>query len=202
MPLKVHIVGNMRRTAFLLAFFIIGTTPLAAQSNEFGVLFGGSKRSIDKGDPAPNSVLIDEGFTFENQSIELFYGFELDPGTMFKIKAGRIETPVAIKEQAPSGPDLVDVRRDVDGEVQHIEGIVEYRFSEIFGGTGLFAGIGAYRHEAENTSTVDYGFTAGVNADFPLTRRYGIIVEGAYHWTKGDFEPRYLTVSGGLRIAF
>jgi hypothetical protein len=202
MPLKVHIVRSMRRTAFLLAFVLIGAVPMTAQSSEFGVLIGGSKRMIDEGNAAPGAQLIDESFKFSNQSIDLFYGFQLDPGTMFKIKAGRIETPVAVVQDVAGAPEGTQFRRDVDGEVQHVEGIIEYRFSEIFGRTALFGGIGAYRHEADNTSTVDFGWTAGVNADFPLSRRYGVILEGAYHWTKSDFDPRYLTVSGGLRIAF
>jgi hypothetical protein len=204
MRMKVHIVRAMRRTAFLLAFLMICLAGTAAQASEFGVLVGGSKRMIDEGDAAPGAVLIDQGFEFENQSMELFYGFELDPGTMFKIKVGRIEGPIAVRDVIPGDPAATIVRRDVQGEVQHVEGIIEYRFSEVFGGTGLFAGVGAYRHEANNnsSSTTDFGWTAGVNADFPISRRYGVIVEGAYHWTKGDFEPRYLTISGGLRIAF
>jgi hypothetical protein len=192
----------MKRTAFLLTFLLLGTPSLFAQSSEFGVLIGGSKRVIEDGTAATGSTLINEGFTFSNQSIEVFYGIELDPGTMFKIKAGRIEGPIGIRQQEIRGPGTVDVRRDVQGEVQHIEGVVEYRFSEIFGATGIFGGVGAYRHEAGDTSTTDYGWTAGVNGDFPMTRRYGVIVEAAYHWTKQDFDPNYLTLSAGLRIAF
>jgi hypothetical protein len=91
----------------------------------------------------------------------------------------------------------------VDGEIQHIEANVEYRFSEPFGTTGLFAGIGFYRQSGDDSeSTTNYGVNGGVNADFPLSRRYGIVVEGTYHWTSADFQSRYMTVAAGLRVSF
>ncbi|HWW62711.1 MAG TPA: hypothetical protein VN181_15155, partial [Thermoanaerobaculia bacterium] len=95
------------------------------------------------------------------------------------------------------------VRADVDGEVEHVEGLVEYRFSEAFGSTGLYAGAGLYRSEANGQETrTDYGFLAGVTADFPLSRRYGVIADAGYHWTGGDFRARYVTAGVGLRFSF
>ncbi len=38
--------------------------------------------------------------------------------------------------------------------------------------------------------------------DFPLSRRYGVVVEGTYHWVNYHYRPRYLTLTGGLRITF
>ena len=198
------IVRAMKRTAFLLAILIAGATSAAAQSTEFGILIGGTKRVIDDNLIAAGTEPGDDAFRLSNQSLSVYYGFELDPGTMFKIKAGRMETPIGFLVEEIQGPDIVDVRRDVDGEVQHVEGIIEYRFSEIFGSTGIFGGVGAYRHEADNgsISATDYGFTAGITGDFPMTRRYGVILEAAYHWTHHDFDPNYFTLSAGLRLAF
>jgi hypothetical protein len=60
-----------------------------------------------------------------------------------------------------------------------------------------------YRQGAEGfESTTNFGFNAGVNADFPITRRYGVVVEAAYHWNRAEFQPRYLTLGGGLRVSF
>ena len=44
--------------------------------------------------------------------------------------------------------------------------------------------------------------TAGVNSDFPISRRYGVLLEAAYHWTHAEFQPRYLTLGAGLRVSF
>lgn len=194
------IVPAMRRTAFLLAISLISAVPLAAQTTEFGVLFGGSKRVVKSGQAAPGANLQNPGFSLSNSSVDLYYAVQVDPGAMFKVQVGRIDGPVAIRETNAAG-DVV--RRDVDGEVQHAEGLVEYRFSEPFGSTGLFAGVGVYRHQASGfTSTTDYGFPIGLTGDFPMTRRYGLIVAATYHFTNADFRPRYLTLSGGLRLAF
>lgn len=193
----------MKKTAFLIAFLVISATSAAAQSTEFGVIFGGSKRVTESDTPASGTELLSEGFTFSNSSVDLYYAFELDPNTYFKVRVGRIEGPIGFREVEVRGVQEVAVRRDVEGEVQHVEGLVEYRFDEAFGSTGLYAGIGAYRHEAPGfSSATDYGFAVGVNGDFPINRRYGVIVDASYHYTKHDFSPRYLTIGAGLRIAF
>lgn len=193
-----RIVPRMKKLLLTLGFLLLGAAPAFAQSSEFGVLFGGSRRFIDSAPAASGTTLTDEGFSFSNSVVDLYYGVEVDPGTRFRLKVGRIETPVAFAEREGA----TRVRRDVrNGEVQHVEGLVDYRFSEAFGSTGLFGGVGLYRQQAEGfSSTTSYGFTGGINADFPLSRRYGVITEVSYHWTRQDFRPRYLTVTAGLRI--
>jgi hypothetical protein len=190
----------MRKAAFLLAISLMTALPMAAQTTEFGVLFGGSKRIIKKNDPAPGTTLLNPGFKFSNSAVDLYYALQIDPGTMFKVQVGRIDGPVAFTQRLTSGDN---VRHDVDGEVQHAEGIIEYRFSEPFGSTGLFAGVGMYRTTASGFSAMtDYGFPVGVTADFPLTRSYSFIAAATYHITNADWHPRYLTVSGGFRVGF
>lgn len=193
----------MKKTALLIAISVIAAVPAFGQSTEFGVLFGGSKRILARGLAAGGTTLSSPGFSFSNSAVDFFYSVEVDPGTMFKINVGRLEGPIGFQEREVRGDKVVTVRRDVDGEVQHAEGLIEYRFSEPFGSTGLFAGIGVYRHGAEGfSSKTDYGFAGGLTGDFPLSRRYGVIVNATYHQTYHDFRPRYLTVSGGLRFGF
>ncbi len=197
------IVPAMRKAAVFLAFSLIIAAPMAAQTTEFGVLFGGSKRVVKHSEAAAGTQLMNSGFSFSNSAVDLYYAIQVDPGTMFKVQIGRIDGPVAFRETEVRGTDVVSVRRDVDGQVQHAEGIIEYRFSEPFGSTGLFAGVGMYRHTASGfNSTTDYGFPLGVTADFPITRTYGFIVAATYHFTNSDFRARYLTASGGFRIGF
>ncbi len=195
-----HIVPAMRKTAFLLAISLIAAAPAFAQTTEFGVLFGGSKRVARHGDAAPGTGLENPGFSFSNSAVDIYYALQVDPGTMFKVQVGRIDSPVAFREAGTAG---AVVRRDVQGQVQHAEGMIEYRFSEPMGSTGLFAGVGMYRQQASGfSSTTDYGFPIGITADFPISRRYGFIAAATYHFTTADFRPRYLTVSGGLRLGF
>ena len=106
-------------------------------------------------------------------------------------------------------------RTDVPkGKVEHIDAIIDYRFSEPFGSTGLFAGAGLYRQRATlsdvaipelqrgNQTETNYGLQGGVNGDFPITRRSGFIAELVYHWINYNYKVRYLTLSGGLRFSF
>lgn len=190
----------MNRNALVFAISIVCAAPLAAQTTEFGVIFGGSKRIVERIAPPPGETLLDEGFSLENSTVDLYYAVQLEPGTLFKLRVGRIETPVAFRTRFGEG---AIVRQDREGEVQYAAGIIEYRFSEAFGSTGLFAGVGMYRQVADGfDATTDYGFPVGVNADFPLSRRYGVILDATYHFTKSDFDPRYFTLGAGLRIGF
>jgi len=205
----------MKRTLFLLALIIVGAVPVIAQeSNEFGVIIGGSRRFVAGGGSVRSitddeSDWIESNFSFSNNSIELYWSMPIEPDLNLKFKGGRLESEIAIPYLAddPKTTDKVDptlFRRDVaDGEIHHIESLIEYEFDEPFGSSGLFAGLGYYRMSAsgeESRST--WGVTAGVNSDFPITRRYGVVLEAAYHWTRTDFHPRYLTVGGGFRVSF
>lgn len=206
----------MKRTLFLLALLAVSAAPAAAQeATEFGVLVGGSRRFVWGGEGARSitpdeSDWIESNFLFSNTSFELYWSMPIEPELNLKFKGGRIESEIAIPYRAddpttPASDPNTLFRKDVaNGEVQHIEAVVEYEFDEPFGSSGLFAGAGFYRLSASGEETQQsYGVTAGVNTDFPITRRYGVILEAAYHWLPAlEFNPRYLTVSGGMRVSF
>jgi hypothetical protein len=199
----------MKRTSLLAAVIVVlSAFPALGQSNEFGVLVGGSRMFVDAGNREPDVEFSDATFSFSNNSFELFWARQMDDeGTWLKLKVGRIQSPVPIAYTLPDGPDAGDdpdlFRRDEDGEVVHGEVNVEYRFSEPYGSTGIFAGVGVYNQGADGfDSTTNFGFNVGLNADFPISRRYGFVLETAYHWNRTEFQPRYLTLGGGLRVSF
>ena len=205
------IVPAMKRSLFLVALIVVSAAPMFAQipTNEFGFILGGSRRFIDDAvsiaDP-PESDFIESNFSFSNTSFEIFWAMPIDEDVYLRFKGGQIETQIGIPGTAPDPEnpgEEVTTRRDVPGEVAHIESTVEYRFDEVFGSTGLFAGIGYYRLSAEDEqSQTNWGVNAGVRADFPITRRYGFIMEGSYHWTSAKLQPRFMTVGGGFRVSF
>ncbi len=197
----------MKTAVVFLAVLTAGALPATAQSTEFGVIFGGSARSVERSDGDLN---LPGDFSFSRSAVDFYYATELEPGTLFKIKVGRIETPVGLETPFDGDPALV-VRTDVQGHVEHIDALAEYRFSEPFGSAGIFGGLGLYRQvgqreaaipDTSETTNMDYGFILGVNADFPLTRRYGVILDATHHWTRLPFRPRFLTVGAGLRVRF
>lgn len=196
-----RIVPAMKRTSLLLALIVLSALPAVAQTNELGVLAGGSRRFVDGAKKEDDVVFDDSTFSLSNSVFEMYWAFQLEPEVYIKIKGGRIQTPIAIPYEVEGEEKLF--RRDVEGEVQHIEANVEYRFSEPFGTTSLFGGLGFYRQSADDEeSSTNYGVNGGVNADFPLSRRYGIVVEGTYHWTNSRFQSRYMTATAGLRVSF
>jgi len=206
----MRIVTAMRKTGFLLAFLLISAAPAVAQTSQIGFLIGGSKRLISHSDQAAGRGISDN-FRFSNSDRELFYAVQLDPGTFFKIRAGQIEGPVAFQYTAAGAKARTDIPK---GKVEHLDAVVDYRFSEPFGTTGLFAGLGLYRQSGTLTDTAvpvdqrgsasetNYGALGGVNGDFPITRRTGFIAELTYHWINYNYKVRYLTLAGGLRFSF
>jgi hypothetical protein len=134
---------------------LIIAAPIVAQTTEFGVLFGGSKRVVKNSEAASGSSLLNPGFSLSNSSVDIYYALQVDPGTMFKVQVGRIDGPVAFKETQTVGGDTVTVRRDLNGQVQHAEGLVEYRFSSrsMMDSSRASAGVTPRRSEP----TTDYG---------------------------------------------
>jgi hypothetical protein len=197
------IFARMKKPLLSLVVLLLGALPALAQTspNELGILFGGSKRIASRADLPAGTTVEDENFDLDNSVMEVYYGLEMEPGTMLKFKVGRIQTPISVRE--PLGGGAFEQVIYDDGEVDHIDALIEYRFSEAFGSTALFAGAGYYRASADGAeSASDYGLSAGVNGDFPLTRAFGVKLEGAYHWTNLPYRPRYVTVTAGLRVAF
>jgi hypothetical protein len=200
----------MIRSKFILALSLLVAAPAFAQTSEFGILLGGSKRLISSTDEEAGRGVSDS-FKFSNSVREIYYSVNLDPGTRFRLKAGQITAPVAFQFTTATG----NVRRDTaKGKIDHIDGLIDYKFSEAFGSTGLFAGVGLYRQSAtladpnlpggqqSRQEETNYGFSGGVNGDFPLNRHAGVIVEATYHWINYHYKPRYVTLSGGLRFTF
>jgi len=198
---RFAIFAAMKRASLLLALLLFSAVPLFAQSSEFGVIVGGSRRFIDNGLREDGVSWLDSSFSFSNSSVELYWALPLDEDAYIKFKAGRIETQIAEAYSVPGVDE--NFRRDAEGEVQHVDAVAEYRFQEPYGSTSIFGGLGLYRQSADGLATKNnFGWSVEANADFPLTRHYGIVLETAYHWTRGDFRPRYLTIGGGLRFAF
>ena len=181
------------KKALLAAALVLLALPLSAQTSQFGILFGGVKRLNDLPNSQGQNGIND--FQFGDSVKEVFFGTRLEPDTMFKIKVGQVTLPVVY--------DTGTGFSKVNGKIDHIDAIVDYRFSEAFGSGGIFGGVGMYRSSAPGVADdTNGGLNAGVNADFPLSRRYGIMVEGTYHWVRTTVRQRFITATAGLRISF
>jgi hypothetical protein len=182
----------MRKTALTLGILLVCALPAAAQYQQVGVAFGGTKRLYDRDE---RDARLSQSFNLTDVK-EVWYGFRLEPDTMLKFKVGELDAPVGT---APS-----DARPDeaiTSGRIEHGEIIVDYKFDEPFGSTGIFLGAGMYREKEGRTSPeTDFGWSGGVNGDFPINRRFGVTVEGTYHSISFSYKPRIITATVGLRM--
>jgi len=223
-PRAMRIVAAMKKPACFLLFLLFAAPAFAQTGQQFGILLGGVKRLYsgrDKLDATDNTAGINQElstdrFRLTSGAREVFYAVQIEPATLFKIQAGQWNSDVGIVQggKTHDTPSTVIGKGEThlprSGTVQHVDGIIDYRFSEPFGSTGLFAGFGLYRWSASGTSdavhdvptATNYGYTVGVNGEFPMTKRYAFMVEGAYHWINMESPVRYVSVMGGLRIGF
>jgi hypothetical protein len=203
----------MKKPALLLTVLALSALPSFGQvfggpTSEFGVSFGGSTRrssenSTSGNDVAePNGPLRNTGFSFRNRVTEIYYSVAVEPDTRFKIKAGQIESALSFRHD-PTATDDVTRHNYARGTIQHVDGLIDYRFTEAYGTTGLFAGVGLYRqtHAGEADESA-YGFSGGVNGDFPMSRRTGFVVEATYHRIFFDVKAAEITLTGGFRFSF
>jgi hypothetical protein len=201
---RLLIVPAMTKTALALTLLILVAVPAFAQTSELGFSFGGVSRRPDGADKKEVPPLT-SGWTFGSSVKEVYYSILLEPTTRFKIKAGEMDSKLTFVTIIPAtSPDAKPtvIRHNTTGQVEHVDGLIDYRFDEPFGSTGLFAGAGLYRQKGGGMNETNYGLSAGVNGDFPLNKRSGVVVEGAYHWTNFDDRSRYITVTAGLRFRF
>lgn len=215
---RLLIVPAMMKKALALVLFTLVATPLLAQTTELGFSFGGGSRRTTSADQNADTHQTDsfsplaktDLWKLDDTVKEAYIAIQLEPGTRFKIKAGQMDTTTVFFDKDKAKRDGGDTgksnfdnaRRHFDGKLEHIDGIIDYRFSEPYGSTGLFAGVGMYRQTGGGFSETNVGAQAGVNADFPLSPRYGIVLEATYHFVRFDIDARYITGTAGLRISF
>jgi hypothetical protein len=183
----------MKKTLILIGFSLVAAFPVFAQHNEVDLLVGAAKAMKTA---AGGKSDFQHGFE------EISYGVSMEPDTIFKIKVGRMNAKTAFLVNDSNGNPLAPAV-DPNGQIEYADAVVEYRFSEPFGSTGLFAGTGLYRQSGSNRQESDYGFVGGVNGLFPITRSVGISAEASYHWIHFyNPKPRYATLGVGLRFSF
>ncbi|HUF18725.1 MAG TPA: hypothetical protein VMS12_11845 [Thermoanaerobaculia bacterium] len=174
----------MKRLALVIFAALLLPATLEAQKSAFGVQLG-----------VVQSVDDDElDVEFDDTIAEIYIATELDSGTILKLKGGRFDTDEGLGFGAPG--------LESSGTVEYAAAVIEYRFYEVFGSTALFAGPGVYRQKFGTFSETDWGGTIGVNGLFPITRRLGFTAEVGYHWANFESSRKFLTATGGLRVAF
>lgn len=190
---RLLIVPAMTKTALALILLTLAAVPAFAQTSEFGISYGGVNRRTTSDDQAAG-IPKSDFWHLGDSAKEVYVGVQLDPGTWFRVKVGEMDSTTVFVTDAG--------HTFTKGKVDHIDGVVDYRFSEAFGTTGLFGGVGLYRQHGGGLTETNFGASAGVNADFPLNPHYGVRLEATYHWANFDARTSFITGTVGLRIRF
>lgn len=172
----------MKTALALMITCLAAAAPLSAQTLSIGASVGIAEGGSDGFE-----------FDFEDSLQEVWIGTEMDAGTSFRLRGGRLETD--------RGPEVGGIVLS-DGEVEYLEALIEYRSSEVFGSSGFYLGPGFYRQEFDDFDESDWGVSAGVNALFPVTRRFGVLVDVGYHWVNFEETYDFVAATAGFRFGF
>jgi hypothetical protein len=175
----------MTRPTILAALLLVLVPVCAsAQSSAIGVSVG-SGESLEDG----------LNFEFGDTIVQLYYETTFGVGTTFRVQYGTFDTEVELQGETEL--------QTFDSTVEFVNLIGQYEFDEVYGQSALFAGLGLYRNEVEGLDAEkDWGLVLGVNGTFPVTRRFALTAEIAYHWADFEQNLSVLVVSGGAKIRF
>jgi hypothetical protein len=162
-----------------IAFVVALPVFVQAQTSAVGMSFGIAEPTADGLD-----------FNLKDSTLEIYYQVPLDVGTSLKLKYGTLESDLEIEGTK------------AEGDLQYLDLLVSYEFDETFGKSSFFGGIGMYRQEIGDLDESDYGFVIGVNATFPVTRRFALTSELSYHYAHFEADTGFLILTGGLEINF
>lgn len=146
-----------------------------------GVGFGGSL-DADPGDG------IDHG------SWQLGASMITEPRTLFGVRLGQI------------GFDAAEPLETLfDADLTYLTLAGEYKFDQGYYESGIYLGLGGYQLEGVDAGGADrdetsFGLVIGVNGEFSITRRFGVLVEFSGHYV--DFDAAQFFAMGHAGVAF
>ena len=134
------------------------------------------------------------GTSFPANSFEIFYTATTDLAVDVEIKAGRV--------RADNG-DFIGIANSPESvEIQYVDLMTSYKFWEPWGSTTLALGPGAYKVSHAGVDQTQFGVTAGVGSEFPVTRRFSFVADIGWHWVGADKNFSFINVNGGIRLKF
>ena len=177
-----------------IAVFSLAAAPVSAQEPyRYTVsILGGIGGSIDESDAG-----------LDNTGFQLGLGLLTESRTHLVLRVGSISF-----DETDSLSGLVDP------SWSYITVAGEYRYSESYYESGMFAGLGAYRVEGTRFSTVDEVTTAvndedtaiglhlGVTGEFDIIKSTSILAELSVHYVFSDVAEIFATAHVGVVFHF
>lgn len=131
-----------------------------------------------------------------NGSFQISASMVTEPRTVVGVRYGQI----GFGTDEP----LEDLR---NADLSYLTLAGEYKFDQSFYEAGMFVGLGAYELEGidpagRSRDDTALGIAIGATGEFPITRRFGVVLEFTGHVTDLDTAQFFGTAHGGLVVHF
>lgn len=171
----------------VLVLGLLALAPVAAAQDYHiftvhgGVGFGGS-------------VDADPGDGIDHGSWQLGVGMITEPRTLFEVRVGQI----GFSSDEP-------LENLLDADLTYLTLAGEYKFDQTYYESGIYLGLGGYQLEGVDAGGADrddtgFGLVLGVTGEFPITRRFGVLVEFSGHYA--DLDTAQFFAMGHAGVAF
>ena len=176
-----------------------------AEAQSFGI--GGAAGIINDIDP------YSEGFQgFKWGEANGWFEYRMERHTLLRLTYGSMWTQQSASQSVVTTPDGPVALPRLDENIRYGIVSVDYLFWEGFFTSGLFGGIGwygirpdavppdyeGYADENENV----FGWHAGVDGDFEVTRRISLVLRFTYHNIAAHPHRQFIAADGGAVFRF
>jgi hypothetical protein len=165
---------------------------------------------------APGAASAQQLYSFTVSAAAGFGGsLDADPGDEITLGSYQIGGAIVTEPQTLVGVRYGRIGFDddqpletlFDADLTYLTLAGEYKFDETFYEGGMYVGVGGYRLEGVDAAgasqdDTSFGLAIGVTGEFPITRRFGVVVEFAGHYTDLDVAQFFATGQAGLAVHF
>lgn len=184
----------MSRQLRILTFlaFVLGVVAFApaasAQDYHTFTVFGGAGFG--------GSLDADPGDGIDHTSWQVGAAMVTEPRTMVGVRIGQIGF---------GGDEPLESLFDADLTYLTLGG--EYKFDQTYYEAGMYLAVGGYQLEGTEAGGADrddtsFGLALGVTGEFPITRRFGVLVEFSGHYTDLDAAQFFAMGHAGVAVHF
>ncbi len=176
----------------------------SARSQDWGV--GAAYGSVNN---IENTFALDG---FKPSEYTIWVDYTIEKGTLLRLQYGSMWTPQPYAGQTvetPTGSTTVPGTKE---RINYFSVDVAYNFWQDFFTSGIFMGLGGYGFNPQpmppgyaayqDRNQTVFGFSAGVEGDFRVTKMFGIALRLTYHDVFANPHRQFLNADAGIVARF
>ena len=149
---------------------------------------------------------------FKPSEYTLWFDYRMEKTTLLRMTYGSMWTTQALAGQTvttPSGPQTMPGYKE---RINYLTADVSYVYWEGFYTGGIFGGIGGYSVNpqpvapefaaSQDTDQKVFGWNAGVDGEFRVTKTFAIVLRFTYHDVLADIHRHFLNADAGVVARF